>query len=99
DSNDDGMIDDKTGEIVERKDDTKVVTLSTTDPDAGMFVKGEHERQFAYVDQVACDRHGWILTFVQEERNSFLGTSPKMEPSNTRFTKMNVELVLINLFA
>lgn len=63
DSNDDGMIDDKTGEIVEAKDDTKEITLSTTDPDAGMFVKGEHERQFAYVDQVACDRHGGILAF------------------------------------
>lgn len=23
-------------------------TVSTTDPDAGMFIKGEHERQFAY---------------------------------------------------
>lgn len=23
-------------------------TVSTTDPDSGMFVKGEHERQFAY---------------------------------------------------
>ena len=36
---------------------------SIVDPESGMFVKGEHERQFAYVDQVACDRHGWILGF------------------------------------
>lgn len=36
-------------------------TVSTTDPDSGMFVKGEHERQFAYEDHTACDRHGWIL--------------------------------------
>lgn len=36
-------------------------TVSTTDPDAGMFVKGEHERQFAYEAHTACDRHGFIL--------------------------------------
>lgn len=36
-------------------------TVSTTDPDSGMFVKGEHERQFAYEAHTACDRHGWIL--------------------------------------
>ena len=28
--------------------DTTEKTVSTTDPDSGMFVKGEHERQFAY---------------------------------------------------
>ena len=26
-----------------------------------MFVKGSHERQFAYEAHTACDRHGWIL--------------------------------------
>ena len=36
-------------------------TVSTTDPDCGMFVKGSHERQFAYEAHTACDRHGWIL--------------------------------------
>lgn len=36
-------------------------TVSTTDPDCGMFVKGEHERQFAYEAHTACDRHGFIL--------------------------------------
>lgn len=36
-------------------------TVSTTDPDCGMFVKGDHERQFAYEAHTACDRHGWIL--------------------------------------
>ncbi len=50
DPNDGGTIDDKTGEIVDAKEPTKELTISTTDPDAGMFVKGEHERQFAYVD-------------------------------------------------
>lgn len=36
-------------------------TVSTTDPDCGMFVKGEHERQFAYEAHTACDRHGFVL--------------------------------------
>ncbi len=36
-------------------------TVSTTDPDCGMFVKGEHERQFAYEAHTACDNHGFVL--------------------------------------
>lgn len=67
DSNNDGtktIINDETGEVIEQESDkTKTITKSITDPDCGMFVKGEHERQFAYVDQVACDSHGWVLGF------------------------------------
>ena len=40
------------GETVEK-------TVSTTDPDCGMFVKGEHERQFAYEAHTACDKRGF----------------------------------------
>ena len=36
-------------------------TVSTTDPDSGMFVKGEHERQFAYKAHTACDNRGFVL--------------------------------------
>ena len=36
-------------------------TVSTTDPDSGMFVKGEHERQFAYEAHTACDKNGFVL--------------------------------------
>lgn len=36
-------------------------TVSTTDPECGMFVKGEHERQFAYEAHTACDRKGFVL--------------------------------------
>ena len=36
-------------------------TISTTDPDSGMFVKGEHERQFAYEAHTACDKRGFVL--------------------------------------
>ena len=39
---------------------TKEKTVSTTDPECGMFVKGEHERQFAYEAHTACDKHGMV---------------------------------------
>lgn len=42
------------GETVEQ-------TVSTTDPESGMFVKGEHERQFAYEAHTACDGNCFIL--------------------------------------
>lgn len=40
---------------------TKEITVSTTDPDSGMFVKGEHKRQFAYEAHTASDRKGFVL--------------------------------------
>lgn len=39
-------------------------TVSITDPDCGMYVKGQHERQMAYEAHTACDRHGMILDVV-----------------------------------
>lgn len=66
DDNGDGniTIDEETGEVIEKENkNTQEITVSTTDEECGMFVKGEHERQFAYVDQVACDKHGWILGY------------------------------------
>lgn len=40
---------------------TKEITESMTDPESGLFHKGEHKKCFAYNVQVACDKHGWIL--------------------------------------
>lgn len=62
-------IDTKTGEIKEESK-TTIKTISTTDPDSGMFVKGEHERQFAYVDQVACDKNGYVLAYEVNSGNT-----------------------------
>jgi transposase len=42
----------------------KTVKRSLTDHDCGMFVKGEHEKQFAYVANTACDKHNFILDFT-----------------------------------
>jgi len=40
---------------------TNSKTVSTTDPDCGMFIKGEHERQFAYEAHTVCEKHGFVL--------------------------------------
>lgn len=47
----------------ENKAEEKEITKSKSDPESGMFVKGEHERCFAYVANTACDRHNFILGF------------------------------------
>ena len=40
---------------------TKETKKSTTDPECGIFHKGEHEKCFAYTAHTACDRHNFIL--------------------------------------
>lgn len=40
---------------------TKNVRMSTTDPECGLFHKGEHEKMFAYTAHVACDKHNFVL--------------------------------------
>lgn len=47
----------------ERKvpDTKKSVTVSTTDPDCGLFHKGEYKVEFAYTSHVACDENNFVL--------------------------------------
>ena len=40
---------------------TKTVAISTTDPDAGLFHKGEHKKCFAYGAHTVCDRNNFVL--------------------------------------
>jgi transposase len=40
---------------------TKTVTVSTSDPDAGLFHKGEHKKCFAYGAHTVCERNNFIL--------------------------------------
>ncbi len=42
----------------------KTVTQSITDPDSGLFIKGDHKRQFAYEAHTACDANGFVLETV-----------------------------------
>ena len=39
----------------------KTVSISTTDPDSGIFQKGEHKRCFAYSAHTVCDKHNSIF--------------------------------------
>ena len=47
-----------------KKDKTRMVTKSVTDPDSGLFAKGDHKRQFAYEAHTACDKNGFVLETV-----------------------------------
>lgn len=42
----------------------KTVIESTTDPQSGLFRKGEHKRCFAYEAHTACDKHNFVLDVV-----------------------------------
>ena len=47
-----------------KKEKLRTATRSVTDPDSGLFAKGEHKRQFAYEAHTACDKHGFVLETV-----------------------------------
>ena len=42
----------------------KESTVSATDPESGMFHKGEHKKCFAYEAHTACDGHNFVLDVV-----------------------------------
>lgn len=46
---------------LKRRKKMKTATLSTTDPDCGLFVKGDHKKQLAYEAHTACDANGVVL--------------------------------------
>lgn len=39
----------------------KQITVSKTDPESGLFRKGEHKKCFAYEAHTACDKHNFVL--------------------------------------
>lgn len=41
--------------------ETREITVSTVDPDCGLFHKGEHKVEFAYTTHVACDENNFVL--------------------------------------
>lgn len=49
--------------------ETKTITQSKTDPESGLFHKGEHKKCFAYNAQTACDKHNFILGVSIEKGN------------------------------
>lgn len=47
----------------------KTIAQSTTDPESGLFHKGEHKVEFAYTAHVACDKHNFVLGFEASPGN------------------------------
>ena len=47
----------------------KEIMTSTTDPECGVFHKGEHKKCFAYTAQTACDKHGYIMDVTLDPGN------------------------------
>jgi hypothetical protein len=43
--------------------ETKNIKKSQTDPESGVFHKGEHEKCFAYVTNTACDKNNFVLDY------------------------------------
>jgi transposase len=41
---------------------TREISVSTTDPESGLFHKGEHKVEFAYTAHVACDGNNFVLS-------------------------------------
>ena len=50
----------ESGEEIELKK-TKHIKESTTDPECGLFHKGEKQKCFAYTHMSICDKHGYVL--------------------------------------
>ena len=62
DSDDEDGSNDKNESSGDPGGPTKQIKTSTTDPDCGLFHKGEHEKMFAYTAHVACDSHNFVLS-------------------------------------
>ena len=52
---------DENGEEIELTGKTKHIKESTTDPESGLYHKGEHEKCFAYSHQTFCDKNNFVL--------------------------------------
>ena len=50
-------------EKIKTEDVKKNVKVSTTDPESGLFHKGEHKKVFAYTSNTACDKNNFVLGF------------------------------------
>lgn len=50
-------------EKIKTNDVKKNIKVSTTDPESGLFHKGEHKKVFAYASNTACDKNNFVLGF------------------------------------
>ena len=58
------QFDEQTGEEIEVEvKETRHIKQSKTDPECGLFHKGEKEKCYAYSHQTFCERHGFVVAF------------------------------------
>jgi transposase len=74
--------------------ETKEIIQSQTDPESGLFVKGEHERQFAYSVQAASDENGWILGYEVYSGNTH--DSVSFEDFYEKLDKRGIETIVMD---
>lgn len=67
-------FDEVTGEQI-KKEKTKHIKISTTDPESGHYHKGEHEQCFAYTHNTASDKNGFVIGFETTPGNVHDSTS------------------------
>jgi hypothetical protein len=90
--------DDKNGGNAADPENTKThkTTVSETDPESGLFRKGEHKVVFAYTAHTACDKKNFVLGFEVTPGN--VHDSKVFDPVYDKVTKCfpNVELVAVD---
>lgn len=67
-------------------------SVSTTDPESGLFHKGEHQKCFAYEAQTACDRNNFVLdvTVVPGNVNDSVSFDELYDKVTKRFPEIQV---------
>lgn len=80
--------------LKEKEEEEKIVekSVSTTDPESGLFHKGEHQKCFAYEAQTACDRNNFVLdvTVVPGNVNDSVSFDGLYEKVTNRFPEIEV---------
>lgn len=77
-----------------KEEEEKIVekSVSTTDPESGLFHKGEHQKCFAYEAQTACDRNNFVLdvTVVPGNVNDCVSFDDLYDKVTKRFPEIEV---------
>lgn len=68
----------------------KEITQSTTDPESGVFHKGEHKKCFAYTAQTGCDKNGYVMDVTVNPGN--VHDSVAFDGLYDRLTEKNPEI-------
>ena len=68
----------------------KEITTSETDPESGVFHKGEHKKCFAYTAQTGCDKNGYVMDVTVNPGN--VHDSVAFDGLYDRLTEKNPEI-------